>query len=155
MVSAPRASSTRPFAPVRMTSPGLTDIVLVSATGCAPDVEIVTSPDALLTRQAASCALAIDPENTKTTAKAARRIFKQTALNRLDMASLTAVRSASLARDPLCRIRAEIVENFRQLEPRMAGAGGKESLVMTARAGGATSAADAAPISRAAAAPAT
>jgi hypothetical protein len=58
MVSAPRISSTRPLAPVRTVAPGFSTVSADSAAGCAPGASIQTSPEDLLTRQAASCAVA-------------------------------------------------------------------------------------------------
>src|SRR5262249_40258290 len=51
MVSSPRIKRTRPLRPVRIVSPGLSTLSLLSATCCAPCVVSQTSPDDLLTDQ--------------------------------------------------------------------------------------------------------
>src|SRR5262245_48160568 len=68
MVSAPRTRRTRPFCPVRMVSPAFRAALLLSATGCAPDVVNQTSPDDLLTRQSEFCAIVADPAQKVTIA---------------------------------------------------------------------------------------
>src|SRR6187551_1224678 len=66
MLSAPRINRTRPFGPVRTVSPARMSALFVSATGCAPDEVNQTSPDALLTCQLESCAIAADPAQSVT-----------------------------------------------------------------------------------------
>jgi hypothetical protein len=68
MLSAPRVSSTRPLSPVRIETPALSAVSLASATGCAPGASIQTSPDDLLTRHAACCAIADEIAATRTVA---------------------------------------------------------------------------------------
>ena len=58
MDSSPRTSRARPFWPVRILSPGLKVVSSVSEAGSAPEWVTQTSPDDLLTCQAAFCATA-------------------------------------------------------------------------------------------------